>query len=85
MVGEIKTTSSVRFDISKQTVPQTNIRSFKDVISLAWEHEHEQRSMIESFLEYFSNMDNIFLKYFVTFRIEYFVTWKNILPCVTDE
>jgi hypothetical protein len=85
MVGEIKPTSSVRSNISKQTIPETNIKSFKDVISLAWEHEHEQRNMIESILEYFSNVDNIFKEYFVTPRIEYLVTWKNILPHVTDE
>jgi hypothetical protein len=74
MVGEIKPTSSARSDISKQTIPQTDIGSFKDVISLACKHEDEQRSKIESFLEYF-----------VTPRTKYLVTWKNILPHVIDE
>jgi hypothetical protein len=85
MVGEIKPTSNARFDIFKQTVPQTDIGSFKDVISLACKHEHEQRNKTKSFFKYFSNMDKIFKKYFVTLRIEYLVMWKNILPCITDE
>jgi hypothetical protein len=41
--------------------------------------------MTESFLEYLSHMDKIFKEYFVTPRIKYLVTWKNILPCVIDE
>jgi len=68
MVGEIKPTSSARSDISKQTVPQTDIGSFKDVISLACEHEHEQRNKTKSFFKYFFNVDKIFKEYFVTPR-----------------
>ncbi len=85
MVGEIKPTSNARFNISKQTITQTDIGSFKDVISLACKHEHEQRSRIESFLEYFSNVDKIIKEYFVTPRTKYLVTWKNIFPHVIDE
>jgi hypothetical protein len=84
MVGEIKPMFSARSDISKQIVPQADIGNFKDVISLACEHEHEQRNKTKSFFKYFSNVDKIFLKYFVTPKIEYLVMWKNILPHVTD-
>jgi hypothetical protein len=83
MVGEIKPTSNARSNISKQTIPRTDIGSFKDVISLACEHEHEQRSKIESFFKYFSNVDvdKIFKEYFVTPRTKYLVTWKYVSTC----
>jgi hypothetical protein len=71
MVGEIKPMSSARSNISKQTVPQIDIGSLKDVISLTC--EHEQRSKTKSFLKYFFNVDKIFKKYFVTPMTEYLV------------
>jgi hypothetical protein len=37
---------------------------------------------IESFLEYFIHVDRISKKYSLTCRIEFLLTWKNILPHV---
>ncbi len=55
------------------------------LLAWAWASEHEQGSRTKSFLKYSSHVYKIFKKYSVTLRKKYLVTWKNILPCVTDE
>jgi hypothetical protein len=38
--------------------------------------------MTKSFFKYSTDVEKIFEIFFLTFRIEYFVTWKNLLPHV---
>jgi hypothetical protein len=57
-----------------------DVWTIKDVIW--WAYECEQVSMKKSFLEYFVNVERIFLKYYLTHGIKYLMTWKNIMPHV---
>jgi hypothetical protein len=36
----------------------------------------------ESFFEYFVDVEGILEEYFLTYGIEYVMTWKNVLPHV---
>jgi hypothetical protein len=54
----------------------------RDAILWVCERECEQVNMNKSFLEYFTNIDKIFGKYYLRHGIEYLVTWRKILSCV---
>jgi len=54
-----------------------DVWTIKDVIW--WTHECEQVNMNKSFLEYFTNVERILKKYYLTHGIEYLMTWKNIM------
>jgi hypothetical protein len=36
-------------------------------------------SMTKSFLKYYTHVNKIFGDYFLMFKIEYLVTWKNVM------
>jgi len=50
--------------------------------TISWACECEQVNMNESFLEYSTDVNKIFEKYYLTHGIEYFVMQRNILPHV---
>jgi hypothetical protein len=43
--------------------------------AISWACEREQVSTIESFKEYFDDVDNIFLEYYLPCKLESKMTW----------
>jgi hypothetical protein len=62
----------------KNTIATPRGMLFHELVSM-------RKSKTKSILEYSSNVNIIFKKYFVTPRIKYLVMWKNIFPRVMDE